>query len=68
MNVYPYNFRCSNVHHNRAGIWGSVVSGQGRHTSQRRQQACIYVNPPEKHCLMQPLIMVVQQHWCMVHG
>lgn len=42
-----------------AGVLGSVLSGQGGHTSQGVQQARVYVNPPEEHGLVQPLIMVV---------
>lgn len=47
---------------------GSAVTGQGRYAGQGRQQLCIYVNPTEEHGLVQPLIMVVQQHRCAVHG
>lgn len=47
---------------------GSAAAGQGGHTGQRRQQPCVYVNPTEEHGLVQPLIMVVQQHGCAVHG
>lgn len=51
-----------------AGSMGSAVAGQGRHAGQRRQQPCVYVNPTEEHGLVQPLIMVMQQHGCAVHG
>lgn len=43
----------------RLRIWGSAVSGQGGHTGQGGQQACVYVNPLEEHSFMQPLVMVV---------
>lgn len=48
--------------------WSSAFTGQCGNAGQGRQQLSVYVNPTEKHGLMQPLIMVMEQHRCVVHG
>lgn len=55
----------------QGGGWrarGSAFAGQGGHAGQGRQQPSVYVDPAEEHGLMQPFIVVVEQHGCVVHG
>lgn len=51
-----------------AGGVGSAFTRQGGHAGQGGQQPCVYVHPTEEHGLVQPLVVVVQQHRCAVHG